>query len=131
MDWMMNAREISVQDLDELELQYVLAKKNVGNSKVVNGYPIYGGQVTEFMRSLSGFKWGNSTYNPSEVRSLIGQVESASLMECKSIFTDCSRGERFANGHWVRVLEGDIIDRVIDRVIARMRMLVPQIETQP
>ena len=45
-----------------------------------------------------------------------GKIENSSMNEIKTIITWCVRVERFAEGHWVGVIEEDIIKRVLKRL---------------
>ena len=117
----MSSVEITHQDVIELERRYGIAKENIDGCEFFDGYPVHCAEVSEFMLSLSGRMWGNKQYSSQKVSNLIDGLETATLLDCKSIFTNCSRGERFAPGHWLVVLKGDLIDRVI----ARVKELVP------
>lgn len=122
----MGSKEITYENVVTLEQEYARVKVNVKHCRVANGYPLYPEVITTFMRTLSGHPWGNRDYGPRATNSLIEQLDDATLVDCQSIFTACSRGERYANGHWIGVLESGLIDRVI----GRMKSLLQESKTE-
>ena len=84
--------------------------------EIKNGYPAYPNAVSAFMKSLTSEKWGNRAYDPRKTKEQIEHITAADMHVCTSILTACSRGERFSDGHWKRMLEGDTIDKVIARL---------------
>ena len=107
---------ITYDDVLELEHAYGRAKTALDQIEIKNGYPAYPKVISELMKSLSEGKWGNKAYDPRKTKEQIENIESADLHVCTSILTSCSRGERFSDGHWKRVIQGDTLDRVIARL---------------
>ena len=111
----MTNETITYQDVLDLEQAYTQAKSFVDQIGFVNGYPDYPKAISKFMLSLSQGKWKNANYQPAEIITLIESLDVADMLDCRSILTACSRGERFSDGHWKNVLNGNLIDRVIGR----------------
>lgn len=111
----MTTETITYQDVLNLEQSYAEAKANTDQIGVAHGYPAYPKVVSKFMLSLSVGKWGNKAYSPSKTQALIKAIETADMLDCRSILTACSRGERFSDGYWISVLKSDVLDKVIAR----------------
>lgn len=114
----MNDREITYQDVLELEHAYFRAKSALDRVEyeTQQGYPSYPMEIKSFMLSLTESKWGNKSYDPRKTKEFIDNLDSADLFACTSIMTSYARGERFSDGLWKTVLSGDVFDKVIDRL---------------
>jgi hypothetical protein len=60
-------------------------------------------------------------YRPEDTARMLKDeafVQSASLMQIKTMLTFCVRGERFSDGHWAEMIENGSIRRILERVEA-------------
>jgi len=83
-------------------------------------YPEYAPEVDEFFRIASQEQWCDYGYNPENALRMIkepGFIQSASLLEIKSMLTFCVRGERFSDGHRGVVIENGTVRRILERLI--------------
>lgn len=113
----MTDETITFQDVLDLENGYKEASRLADSTPfdLGTGYPNYPEPIKNFMLELSNSKWGYTGYDPAKGRELIEQIETATMLDLRSICTWCSRGERFMDGHWINVLQSDILDKVISR----------------
>ena len=83
-------------------------------------YPKYTPQVEDFFRIASREQWCDYGYIPENVLRMIkeqGFIQSASLLDIRSMLTFCVRGERFSDGHWGEMIENGTIRRILERLI--------------
>jgi len=107
---------ITYSDVLELEYAYAKAKAVLDQIEYKDGYPSYPREVASLMHSLAQGKWENKAYDPRKTQEQIENIDTADLHVCTSILTSCSRRERFVDGHWKQVLQGDTLDKVIARL---------------
>ena len=83
-------------------------------------YPKYTPQVEEFFMIASQEQWCDFGYIPEIALSMIKEqdfIQSASLLDIKSMLTFCVCGERFSDGHWGEMIENGTIRRILERLI--------------
>lgn len=95
-----------------------LCKTDSIGDKLFGGFYIYHPAVNTFFELASQQHWQNYEYvdNFSDQMIKPGIIEKASINEIKTILTWCARIERFNEGHWLNVIEGDIIKRILNRL---------------
>ena len=84
-------------------------------------YPEYNPVVVEFFTAAGAACWSDYRYRPETAAAMLqtpGVVESASLTQLKTMLTYCTRGERFADGHWAEMIEQGHIRRILVRLQA-------------
>ena len=82
-------------------------------------YPEYREAVVDFFMRAGQPWWSDTGYSPAEAGRMIAddhRIARASLSEIRTMLTYCVRGERFADGHWDRMLRDG-------RVLALLRRL--------
>ena len=91
---------------------------------VTAGYP---DAVEEFIDEASHKTWSDFEYDPEAAGQAIADpafVARASLEQLRTLLTYFVRGERFCDGHWTAL----IADGTLDRLIQRLRQLLPRFE---
>ncbi|MBN1248123.1 MAG: hypothetical protein JXC32_10730 [Anaerolineae bacterium] len=82
-------------------------------------YPRYRESVRAFFE-LAGLPcWSDYGYNPRRAGELVRddqRIAAASLPEVRTMLTYCVRGERFADGHWARMLELGRVQAILRRL---------------
>ncbi len=82
-------------------------------------WPEYDEVVKEFFRLASKECWTDYNYPLEDAIGMIRNedfVKSADLDQIKTMLTFCVRGERFADGHWGRMIECGNIRRLLQRL---------------
>jgi hypothetical protein len=115
--------KIDIKELtDFLQLIYndeiKLYKKDPNGDMLTGGYYIYHPSVITFFELASQQHWHDYEYvdNFSDQMIKPGEIEKASIYKIKTILTWCVRKERFVEGHWMYVIEEDIIKRILKRL---------------
>jgi len=95
-----------------------LCKTDPNGDKLFGGFYVYHPSVNTFFELASQQHWQDYQYvdNFSDQMIKPGKIENSSMNEIKTIITWCVRVERFAEGHWVGVIEKDIIKRLLKRL---------------
>ena len=108
---------MNLNDFEELEKKYTQAVNAASKiTAAENGYFDYPTEINDFMGMLSKEPWVNFEYNPSDVSEILESVNTANLIQIKTVFTGTCRGERYFNGHWKNVLETKRLDPVFERL---------------
>ncbi len=88
-------------------------------------WPEYDPVVVDFFRLAGDECWCDYQYSPEVAWQMLrtpGLVGSASLEQIKTMLTFCTRGERFADGHWAEMIE----EGHVRRLLLRLQQLLPQ-----
>ena len=104
-----------INEVKQLEQGYKKAKSELSNITHINGYPNYPKAISEFMGSLYSPPWGISSYEPSKTKAIIESIEFASENDIRNVLMHASRSERFGDGIWCSILEGEFFPKVIAR----------------
>lgn len=82
-------------------------------------YPNYAPVIKEFFRLAGQPCWSDYAYEPNETGKLLRDAEcicACGLAEIKTLLTYCVRGERFCDGHWVKMIEEGYIRQILERL---------------
>jgi len=82
-------------------------------------FPEYEPIVKEFFQLASQEQWCDYNYISNNAAEMLRQdnfIEQCSLPEIKTMLTYCVRIERFCDGHWVKMIEGGYICRILRRI---------------
>jgi hypothetical protein len=82
-------------------------------------WPEYDPVVEDFFKRAGADCWLDYEYQPEAAWQMLRTpelVESASLEQIKTMLTYCTRGERFADGHWAEMIEEGHIRRLLVRL---------------
>ena len=113
---------------DFLQLIYndaIKLYKTDPNGDMLSGsYYIYHPSVNTFFELASQQHWQDYEYVDNFSDQIIkrGEIEKASIYKIKTILTWCVRKERFQEGHWISVIEEDVIKRILHQLTALMRL---------
>lgn len=102
-------------DVEKLEEGYMLAKQALADIDRSSGYPNYPDAISKFMRALCGPPWGKIDYDPRQIKNIMSNITTASADDLCNVLTYVNRIERFGDGQWAVILEGDIFPLVISR----------------
>ena len=105
----------SKNDVEKLEEDYRLAKESLPDIDRSSGYPNYPEAISKFMKSLCGPPWLKIGYDPREVKKIMTNIDNASPDNLCNVLTNANRIERFGDGQWAVLLEGDFFPLVISR----------------
>ena len=78
-------------------------------------YPDYPYAVTALMRYITSSPWCNHEYQPTATNGILARLDTADLLEVRSVLTSISRGERFTAGSWRTALHDGHLSAVIER----------------
>jgi len=89
-----------------------------GTTDLWGGFYVYHPTVNTFFELASQEHWKDYQYvdNFSDRMIKPGEIEKASIYEIKTILTWCVRKERFQEGHWISVIEDNVINRILKRL---------------
>ena len=95
-----------------------LYKTDPNGDMLTGGYYIYHPSVITFFELASQQHWQDYNYVDNFSDQMIKPeiIENASINEIKTVLTWCVRIERFNEGHWIRLIEDDIIKRILKRL---------------
>ena len=95
-----------------------LYKTDPNGDMLTGGYYIYHPSVITFFELASQQHWQDYEYvdNFSDRMIKPGEIEKASIYKIKTILTWCVRKERFQEGHWISVIEDNVINRILKRL---------------
>jgi hypothetical protein len=82
-------------------------------------YPIYTGEVLAFFMLAGQPCWSDYGYAEKDSAAMVkddARIASASMDEIRTMLTRCVRGERFCDGFWGSLHEGDRLDRIMARL---------------
>jgi hypothetical protein len=124
---------LDLKDIDEL-VAFLPRLYRTGRSKPVvewkggkqedNGcftlpWPVYSDDVEEFFQLTSKPCWSDTKYVPSEAGAMIDDeefIKNATLAQCRTLLTYCTRGERFCSGHWGDMIKKGVIRSILNRL---------------
>ena len=84
-----------------------------------NYTPVYPDIIYKFYRLLMQPQWQDYEYEPRDVWEMMQDetaISQANLAEIKSMLTFCQHGERFADGHWSKMIEKGYIGAILTRL---------------
>lgn len=90
-------------------------------------YPAYAPEVNAFFGEVAAGGWLDVNYDPNQAAALLGDVgavAAATWDQLRQMLTYCTRGERFADGHWATLLENGSVLRLLARLQVLRRELV-------
>ena len=102
-------------DVEKLEDGYMLAKQALPDIDRSSGYPNYPAVISKFMRALCCPPWGEIDYDPRQIKNIMSNITTASADDLCNVLMDVNRVERFGDGQWAVILEGDLFPLVISR----------------
>lgn len=108
----------SKSDVEKLEKDYRQAKEALPDIDNSGGYPKYPEVISKFMKVLCAPPWLKIDYDPREVKKIMSNIDNASPDNLCNVLTNANRIERFGDGQWAILLEGDFFPLVISRAYA-------------
>ena len=126
------AHGITAADIDAL-LQAFTALRALPSAHpdtpeaAASAYPIYAEPVRAFFQLAGHPCWSDYGYASKGAAGMVrddARVADASLAEIRTMITWCVRGERFCDGFWGSLFEGDRLDRILAR-LAELRRREP------
>ena len=82
-------------------------------------WPEYPEAVTKFFMAAGEAPWNDYNYTPETAGAMVRDLApytSSSVDEVRTMLTWCTRGERFCDGHWAKVLDDGTVFRLLDRL---------------
>ncbi|USD68004.1 DUF6508 domain-containing protein [Vibrio sp. SCSIO 43136] len=107
---------IKQADLDFLKQQFIAAKNSLSDIAPYDFVPSYPREIIDFMENLQSDLWVNSNYCFSDSTEVIENLDNASAMDIKGIFTHFARIERFCDGAWIGILEKQPWEQLFERL---------------
>ncbi|MEH6393319.1 DUF6508 domain-containing protein [Pseudoalteromonas sp.] len=105
----------SKSDVEKLEKDYRQAKEALPDIDHSGGYPKYPEVISKFMNAFCAPPWLKIDYDPREVKKIMSNIDNASPDNLCNVLTNANRIERFGDGQWALLLEGDFFPLVISR----------------
>lgn len=107
------------QDAEQLREKY----ERAATAKITwkETYPDYPDSVLALMHYITSSVWRNPKYPAGEMQDIFARLETASVVEVKSMLTSIARGERFCTGYWQSSIESGQLKAVIDRAIQLLK----------
>lgn len=116
--------DINLRYVTTLEQDYQKAKNALDKITDINTYPVYPKAISGFMEKVCQPPWFDRSSTCSctvkDIERITANIETASIPELCCVLVGFSRFERFSDGYWIGVLEGDRLGPVI----ARLKQLV-------
>ena len=88
-------------------------------------HPVYPDDVIAFFMRIGMDPWFDPNYRMSQAELFAAEpdrIANASFAEVRALLNHCSRGERFCDGFWIKVLE----DGVVQAALRRLETLADQ-----
>ena len=116
----MNSNDLPTkQDVEQLRERYESAATAEITWK--EAYPDYPDSVLALMDCITSSVWRNPKYPADDMQDIFARLETASVIEVKSMLTSIARGERFCTGYWQSSIESGQLKAVIDRAIQLLK----------
>ncbi|WP_428821150.1 DUF6508 domain-containing protein [Microbulbifer sp. MCCC 1A16149] len=107
---------MKIEDIWKLVLSYHAAVSAVHEISRSDGYPIYPGEISNFMKLLESPPWVAYEYQPKEISGILESIGNATTEEVKWALTAAARSERFCDGSWEQILKNRRLDPVFERL---------------
>ena len=105
--------KLAVQILD-IEKKYLLAKKAISEIGWKNQNIDYPQEVESLMYTIMSSDWGYN-YGKIELDTIDAIIDRADIEQVKSALTAISMSEKWVSGYWNKILEENLLEKVIER----------------
>ena len=107
--------EPNLDDFKCLKEHFDSAVAAQDNITWIGDYPEYPEAVTGLMRYIATSPWCYYEYQPGTTQGILDRLDSANLVDVRSVLTAISRSERFCTGSWRSALQEGRLSAVIER----------------